>query len=409
MTTACRRPISKSASMAGSRAVLGRLEDLPQHLDGALRVEADLADLGLTAERDDEQHLLVDLGDVQVERAALVEEQRELVLVEDPGELLRGREGTGGERGERQRLGVVVSEAVVMGWPEVLMSARKLEPETSLSFCRRSSQRSSCRSLITSPLRRATHIPPKRFVAREVYRPPSPTLYRRSRAQAEACVRNPTRSDPSPPCRRDLGRTPADCCEASPAWPRRPRADPGAQHDPQGRPQRAPARRPHRDGGARRQDRQASDQLSRRHVAGTLDFSDGRLVATACGELVAEKAFYALLAVEEGAFEFDGDAAIGGGEELPPGASDAHGGHAPPRHGGTSPAAPAGAGAGALSRRETRRTTPRRGCSPQLGPAIRRLGDIVAGILVAGDQDEYDDSRPCSASQAAAWYASKCR
>ena len=35
------------------------------------------------------------------------------------------------------------SEAVVMGCPDVLMSARKLDPETSLSFCRRSSQRSS--------------------------------------------------------------------------------------------------------------------------------------------------------------------------------------------------------------------------------------------------------------------------
>ena len=30
--------------------------------------------------------------------------------------------------------GWYVSEAVVMGWPDVLMSARKLEPETSLSF-----------------------------------------------------------------------------------------------------------------------------------------------------------------------------------------------------------------------------------------------------------------------------------
>src|SRR5450759_4526265 len=54
------------------------------------------------------------------------------------------------------------SEAVVMGWPDVLMRARKLEPETSLSFSRRSSQRSSCRSLMTSPLRRATHAPPGR-------------------------------------------------------------------------------------------------------------------------------------------------------------------------------------------------------------------------------------------------------
>ena len=51
------------------------------------------------------------------------------------------------------------SEAVVIGWPEVLMSARKLEPDTSLSFWSSSSQRSSCLSLMTSPLRRATSAP----------------------------------------------------------------------------------------------------------------------------------------------------------------------------------------------------------------------------------------------------------
>ena len=59
---------SKSASIAGVVLVLRPLEDLPQDLDGALRVEAHLADLGLAPEGDDEQHLVGDLRDVQVER-----------------------------------------------------------------------------------------------------------------------------------------------------------------------------------------------------------------------------------------------------------------------------------------------------------------------------------------------------
>jgi Domain of unknown function (DUF4388) len=40
-------------------------------------------------------------------------------------------------------------------------------------------------------------------------------------------------------------------------------------------------------------------------VAGELTFRDGRLVGAFCGELGLEKAFYALLALKDGAFEFD--------------------------------------------------------------------------------------------------------
>ena len=40
-------------------------------------------------------------------------------------------------------------------------------------------------------------------------------------------------------------------------------------------------------------------------AAGELAFRDGRLVGAVCGELGAEKAFYALLALEDGAFDFD--------------------------------------------------------------------------------------------------------
>ena len=40
-------------------------------------------------------------------------------------------------------------------------------------------------------------------------------------------------------------------------------------------------------------------------MAGELAFRDGRLVGVLCGELGAEKAFYALLALKNGAFDFD--------------------------------------------------------------------------------------------------------
>lgn len=43
-------------------------------------------------------------------------------------------------------------------------------------------------------------------------------------------------------------------------------------------------------------------------VAGGLTFRDGRLVGAACGELSAEKAFYALLALNNGAFDFESTA-----------------------------------------------------------------------------------------------------
>jgi len=43
---------------------------------------------------------------------------------------------------------------------------------------------------------------------------------------------------------------------------------------------------------------------------GSLAFRDGRLVGTVCGALDAEKAFYTLLALREGTFDFDPDAEL---------------------------------------------------------------------------------------------------
>jgi len=46
-------------------------------------------------------------------------------------------------------------------------------------------------------------------------------------------------------------------------------------------------------------------------VAGELAIRDGRLAGAVCGELGAEKAFYALLALKDGSFDFDPDAELG--------------------------------------------------------------------------------------------------
>src|SRR5665648_984893 len=92
----------------GRRAlVLGTIEDLAEDLDGALRVQTHLAPLGLAPKGDDQQDLVVDLRDVQVQGLALVEEQGELVLVEDAGELLGGGERASRQRSQGERLGVV--------------------------------------------------------------------------------------------------------------------------------------------------------------------------------------------------------------------------------------------------------------------------------------------------------------
>jgi len=124
-------------------------------------------------------------------------------------------------------------------------------------------------------------------------------------------------------------------------------------------------------------------------VCGALAFRDGRLVGAVCGELGAEKAFYALLALKDGGFDFDPAAEFDGEicnlstesllmegmrrlDEL--------------RRLRCELPAPArvrlldGVAEDAL---ETR-------VLGYLGPGARFLGDVVDGLLVGGDADEYD-------------------
>jgi hypothetical protein len=124
-------------------------------------------------------------------------------------------------------------------------------------------------------------------------------------------------------------------------------------------------------------------------LAGTLDFSAGRLVDAVCGGLVAEKAFYALLAVREGSFEFDGEAPVGGGEELLPARTLLMEGMRRLdivdrlRRRLPAPALVRFLGGDAEDEAEA-------SVLASLGPGSRRLGDIVASVLVGGDHDEYD-------------------
>jgi len=129
-------------------------------------------------------------------------------------------------------------------------------------------------------------------------------------------------------------------------------------------------------------------------LAGQLAFRDGRLVGATCGNLTAEKAFYTLLDLREGSFDFDPDAHLD--EE-------------------TCNLATASLLMEGMRRideiQQLRRELPapavvrlqfRGGVTDDpaetrvlgyLGPGERKIGDIVDGMLVAGEYDEYDALR----------------
>jgi hypothetical protein len=124
-------------------------------------------------------------------------------------------------------------------------------------------------------------------------------------------------------------------------------------------------------------------------TAGRLDFSAGRLTDAACGELVGEKAVYALLAVDEGAFEFDPEAEVAEGEQLLSARTLLMEGMRRRdivvrlRRRLPAPALVRYLGGDAEDEAEA-------SVLAYLGPGSRRLGDIVAGVLVRGEHDEYD-------------------
>jgi hypothetical protein len=124
-------------------------------------------------------------------------------------------------------------------------------------------------------------------------------------------------------------------------------------------------------------------------VAGELTFRGGRLVGAHCGELTAEKAFYALLAVKTGTFDFDPAAELDEDTfNLPTESLLIEGMRRLDE----------------TYRLRRRLPAPGRvrylGGEPDdplearllgyLGPGARTVGDVVEGVLVSGDADEYD-------------------
>jgi hypothetical protein len=126
-------------------------------------------------------------------------------------------------------------------------------------------------------------------------------------------------------------------------------------------------------------------------VAGVLVFRSGRLAGAHAGELAGEKAFYALLDLQVGSFEFDPQADITedeGEAELSTESLLIEGMRRldEVRHLRRRLPAPAVVryrGGGSDDPLENR-------VLGYLGPGARTVGDIVEGVLVAGDADEYD-------------------
>lgn len=124
-------------------------------------------------------------------------------------------------------------------------------------------------------------------------------------------------------------------------------------------------------------------------VAGEFLFHDGRLAGARCGELTAERAFYALLELTAGSFDFDPAADVStDGCDLPTESLLIEGMRRHDEVGRLRRLLPApvkvrllgGAPADPVEARVL----------GYLGPGARTTGDIVDGLLVGGDADEYD-------------------
>lgn len=124
-------------------------------------------------------------------------------------------------------------------------------------------------------------------------------------------------------------------------------------------------------------------------VAGVLMFRGGRLVGARAGELAGERAFYALLFVRTGSFEFDPTVELDEDEvNLPTESLLMEGMRRVDemyrlRRRLPAPAVVRYSGGGTEDPLEVR-------VLGYLGPGARRVGDLVDGILVDGDVDEYD-------------------
>jgi hypothetical protein len=123
--------------------------------------------------------------------------------------------------------------------------------------------------------------------------------------------------------------------------------------------------------------------------AGRLVFRDGRLVGATCGTLGPEKSFYAMLAVKEGRFRFEPTVEIGDEQcNLPTASLLMEGMRRIDELTELRRKFPAPAYA-YLAEGQARDPLEARVLG-YLGPGARTIGDIVDGILVGADADEYD-------------------
>ena len=124
-------------------------------------------------------------------------------------------------------------------------------------------------------------------------------------------------------------------------------------------------------------------------VGGVLLFRGGRLVGAQSGELTAEKAFYALLGLKTGSFDFDPTADVDEGDvSLPTESLLIEGMRRLDetyrlRRRMPAPATVRYLGGDTEDPLEAR-------VLGYLGPGARTVGDVVEGLLVGGDADEYD-------------------
>jgi hypothetical protein len=124
-------------------------------------------------------------------------------------------------------------------------------------------------------------------------------------------------------------------------------------------------------------------------VAGELMFRGGRLVGAHCGELTGEKAFYALLGLRTGSFDFDPSAELD--EDAVNLSTEMQLIEGMRRLDETyrlrrrlpAPALVRYVGGEADDALEAR-------VLGYLGPGARNVGDVIEGVLVGGDADEYD-------------------
>ena len=124
-------------------------------------------------------------------------------------------------------------------------------------------------------------------------------------------------------------------------------------------------------------------------VAGSLSFRDGRLVAAACGPLADERGFYALLELKAGSFDFDPQAQLD--EETCNLSTESllmEGMRRIDEIRRLRRIMPAPAIARLLAGTAADPNEAR--VLGYLGPGARTVGDIVEGVLVGGEIDEYD-------------------